>query len=77
MKAERHDEGPTRTVTGRVHDQQVDQNGCPRHTDPECHPSVMDIGWFSSLGLALPVPGDTANTAFVGSPWAVHSSSTV
>src|SRR5260370_825211 len=76
-KDKRKDEGPNRTVTGGEHDQEVDKKGCPRRTDPECHPSVMDIGWFSSLGLALPVPGDAANTAFVGSPWAVHSSSTV
>src|SRR2546421_5252438 len=77
MKAERQDEGQTRTVTGRVHGQQVDQNRCTGRINPECHPPAMGIGRFSSLGLALLVPGDTPNPAFVGSPWAVHSSSPV
>src|SRR2546430_5783400 len=77
MKAERQDEGHTRTVTGRVHGQQVDQNRCTCRFNPECHPPAMGIWRFPSLGLALLVPGDTPNTAFVGSPWAVHSSSAV
>src|SRR6266702_2788343 len=47
MKAERQDEGHTRTVTGRVHGQQVDQNRCTCRINPECHPPAMGIRRFN------------------------------